>query len=108
MTYVQCKIDNIFRNIWSLTRAYIDDILCRIKSLPALLDKLQALFEIFLIYNISISPTKSYLNYLNVGLLGQRVNSLGLTTYKLKLKTIQLFNYPDTLKALEYYLGLKD
>ena len=64
------------------------------------------MFEIFLEYNISIKPTKSYLNYPDVSLLGQRVNSLGLTTSAEKLKAIQLLTYPDTLGALEYYLGL--
>lgn len=57
-------------------------------------------------YNISINPTKLYLNYPDVGLLGQRVNSLGLTTLEEKLRAIRLLTYPDTLKALEYYLGL--
>lgn len=49
---------------------------------------------------------KSFFNYPNVGFLEQRVNSLGLTTSDKKLKTIRLLAYPDTLGALEYYLGL--
>ena len=80
--------------------------MCEARSLPDLLDKLRTLFEIFLKYNISISPTKSFLNYPDVALLGQRVNSLGLTTSEQKLKAIQLLTYPDTLGALEYYLSL--
>ena len=62
VVYVQCKIDNILRNVQAWARAYIDDIVCGAKSLPDLLDKLRTLFEIFLAYNISSSPTKSYLN----------------------------------------------
>ncbi len=106
VAYVQCEIDNIFRNVQSWAQAYIDDIVCRGKSLPDLLHKLQTLFEIFLAYNISISPTKSYLKYPNVVLLGQRVDFLGFTTSEQKLKAIKLLIYPDTLRALEYYLGL--
>lgn len=64
------------------------------------------LFKIFLHYNISIKLTKSFLNYPDVGLLGQRVNSLGLTTSDKKLKAIRLLTYPNTLGALKYYLGL--
>ena len=64
------------------------------------------LFDIFLHYNISIKLTKSFLNYPDVVLLGQGINSLGLTTFDKKLKAIQLLAYPDTLGALEYYLGL--
>lgn len=67
---------------------------------------MQILFKIFLEYNISIKPIKSYFNYFNVGLLGQWVNFLGLTISAKKLKAIRFFTYPNTLAALEYYLGL--
>lgn len=59
---------------------YVNDIVCWVRLLLDLLDKLQDLFEIFLIYNISISLAKLYFNYPDVALLSQRVNSLGLTT----------------------------
>ena len=39
-------------------------------------------------------------------LLGQRVNSLGLTTSDKRLKAICLLAYPNTWGVLEYYLGL--
>lgn len=68
--------------MWVWVQAYIDNIMCRARSLPNLLDKLQALFKIFFIYNISIEPTKLYLNYSNMALLGQQIHSLGLTTSK--------------------------
>ena len=106
VAYVQREIDNILRDVWAWARAYVDDIICGAKSLPDLLDKLRVLFDIFLYYNICIKPTKSFLNYPDVALLGQRVNSLGLTTSEEKLKAIRLLTYPDTLGALEYYLGL--
>lgn len=66
------------------------------------------LFEIFLYYNISIKLTKSFLNYLDVRLFGQRVNFFGLTTSDKKLKAICLLAYSDTLRALKYYLGLTE
>lgn len=47
-----------------------------------------------------------FLNYPNMGLLKQRVNSLRLITSDKKLKAICFFTYPDTLRALGYYLGL--
>lgn len=49
---------------------------------------------------------KSFLNYSNVGLLGQQVNFLGLTSLEKKLWAIKHFIYPETLGAFEYYLGL--
>ncbi len=59
-------------------------------SLLNLLNKLQALFKIFLACNIFINPTKSYLNYPNMVFLDQQVNFFGLTTLDGKFKAIQL------------------
>ena len=94
------------REVRAWARAYVDDIICEARSLSDLLEKLRILFDIFLEYNISIKPTKSSLNYPNVGLLGQRVNSLGLTKSEEKLRAIKHLTYSETLGALEYYLGL--
>ena len=106
VAYVQREIDNILREVRAWARAYVDDIICGARSLSDLLEKLRILFDIFLEYNISIKPTKSFLNYPDVGLLGQRVNSLGLTTSEEKLQAIKHLTYPETLGALKYYLGL--
>lgn len=64
-------MDNIFRDIRAWAQAYVDDIVYRTKSLPDLLGLLLTLFDIFLVNNISIKPTKLYLNYPNVALFGQ-------------------------------------
>ena len=108
VAYVQREIDNILRGVRAWARAYVDNIVCNAKSLLDFLDKLRVLFEIFLHYKISIKPTKSFLNYPDVGLLGQRVHSLELIISDKKLKAIHLLTYPDTLGALEYYLGLTE
>lgn len=106
VAYIQWEIDNILREVREWACAYIDDIVYGGSSLPDLLYKLRILFEIFLHYNISIKPTKSYLNYVDVGLLGQRFDFLGLTTSSEKLKAMRLLQYLKTLGALKYYLGL--
>ena len=106
VVYVHCKIDNIIGDIREWACAYVDDIVCGRRFLPNLLTKLRAFFDIFLRYNILIQPTKFYVNYPNVALLGQCVNSLRLSTSKEKLKAICLLKYPETLRALEYYLDL--
>ena len=106
MAYVQREIDNILRNVRDWARAYIDNIICSRTSLDDLFCKLRILFEIFLHYNISIKPTKSYLNYPDVGLLGQQVNFLELTNSDEKLKVVCLLRYPETLRPLEYHLSL--
>ena len=71
IAYAQRKIDNILRNVQDWARAYINDIICGKSSLEDFLRKFRVLFEIFLHYNISIKPTKSYLNYFDVGFFGQ-------------------------------------
>ena len=106
VAYVQREINNILREVREWACVYVDNIVCGGKSLLDLLIKLRVLFNIFLRYNISIQPTKSYLNYPNIALLRQCVNSLGLSTSKEKLKVVRLLKYPETLEALEYYLGL--
>lgn len=68
--------------------AYINDIICDATSVGNLFSKLCILFEIFVTYNISIKPTKTYLNYPDVGPLSQRVNSLDLTIADDKLRVI--------------------
>lgn len=85
---------------------YEDDIICKAKSLPDLLEKLCISFDIFLEYNISIKLSKFYFNYFDVGLLSQKVNFLNLTTLEKKLKAINLLNYLKTLDTLKYYLRL--
>lgn len=72
----------------------MDNIILKAKSPFDFLKKLRILFNIFLEYNISIKSSKSFLDYPNIGLLGQKVNSLGLTTSEEKLKAINLLNYP--------------
>lgn len=106
VAYIQREIDNILCEVRNWACVYVDDIICDAKSLDNLLSKLRILFEIFMAYRILIKPTKSFLNYPDVSLLGQRVDSLGLTTATEKLQTSKLLTYPETLEALEYYLGL--
>lgn len=68
---MQREIDNILQEVRKCTLAYVNDIICEAKSLFELFQKLYIFFNIFLEYNILIKPTKLYLNYLDVGLLGQ-------------------------------------
>lgn len=81
------------REVRAWARAYIDHIICRARSLSNLLKKLRIFFDIFLKYNISIKPTKSFFNYPDVGFLHQQVNFLGLTTSEKKLQAIKHLTY---------------
>lgn len=106
VAYVQHEINNILHDVQDRAKTYIDNIICGESFLSNLLRKLRALFKIFLHYNISIKPTKSYLNHLNIGFVGQQVNFLGLTISNKKLKAIYFLRYLEILRALKYYLSL--
>lgn len=106
VAYIQWEIVNILKSGWDWAHTYVNDIICKARFLDNLLSKLRILFEIFVAYNIFIKPTKIFLNYPDVRLLGQEVNTLSMTTAKKKLNAIRLLQYPLTVGILEYYLGL--
>ncbi len=88
IAHFQLWIDKFLRAVDTLARDYIHDIVCRVTLVADLFKKFHVLFEIFVAHNISIKPTKTYLNYLDVSLLGQQVKCLGLTTCDDKLRII--------------------
>ena len=67
---------------------------------------LRAVFGLFAKYNISINPKKAFLGYPSIKLLGQKVNSFGLSTNEEILKAITTLTFLYTLASLKYYLGL--
>ena len=106
IAYVQRQIDRILRPVKAFASAYVDDVVTGAKSFSEHLANLRQLFELFVEHNISISPTKTFLGYPNVNLLGRRVDSFGLATAEDKLEAIKALKYPSTLGDLEHYLGL--
>ena len=55
---------------------------------------------------MSISPTKTFLGYLNINLLRRKVDSLKIATIDNKLKAISKIANSSILGDLEYYLSL--
>lgn len=64
------------------------------------------MFTLFTAHNIIIGPTKTFLGYTEIHLLGQRVNSIGLSTAESKLEAIAKPKFPSTLSQLETFLGM--
>ncbi len=104
--YVQRQIDRLLREHRHYARAYIDDVVIHSATLEEHVKHLRAIFGLFVKYNISINPKKAFLGYPSVKLLGQKVDSFGLSTDDEKLKAIASLNFPHTLASLEHYLGL--
>lgn len=82
---MQKEINNILFENRNCACAYIDNFIYNAKSFDNLFFKLHISFKIFVAYRILIKPTKSFLNYLDMGLLGQCIDFLGFTTTTKKL-----------------------
>src|SRR5438477_8984526 len=103
--YVQHQI-NILLHKYPWAKAYIDDVVIASKMLEEHIQHLRTLFQLFSKMNISINPSKAFIGYLSIRILGQHVDSLGLSTDAEKLEAIAKLQFPKTLKQLEIYLGL--
>ena len=105
-SYVQRQIDRVLRAQRKFARAYIDDIVIFSHNLKDHIQHLREVFGILKENNISVKPTKAYIGYPSVRLLGRKVDSLGLATTEDKLAAIAKLRFPTTLRQLETYLGL--
>ena len=103
--HVQRFMDRLLDKHSHYCKAFIDDIVIFSDNAEQHEQHLKTIFRLFLSKNIAISPAKSYVAYPDVELLGFRVNSLGLTTTKERVAAFRNLAFPDSLKALEQYLG---
>ncbi len=105
--YVQRKMNNILRE-YSWVKAYIDDVIVFSKTLREHLNHLSQLFSLFQKLNITLKAKKTYLGYLSISLLEQKVDSLSLTIAENKLKAIVKLSISKILKNLKRYLEIID
>jgi hypothetical protein len=106
VSYVQRQIDRILRPFRDFSRAYVDDVVIFSKTLKEHITHLHQVFQCFLEIGISIGPSKAFIGFPSIKLLGQYIDSFGLVTAEDKIKAISQLEYPDTLQNLEHYLGL--
>ena len=78
--YVQRQMDLQLRDFAEFCRIYIDDIVIASKMFEDHLQHLDLLFTKLYGLNITLEPSKSFLGYPNIQLLGFCVDSLGMTT----------------------------
>ena len=104
--YVQRQTDKLLRPYKDFAKAYVDDMVIYSRTLAEHLSHLRQIFELYRQRRISLSPTKSFLGYPSVVLLGQRVDSLGLSTSEEKIAAISALTFPQSLRDLEIFLGL--
>ena len=104
--YVQRQTDRLLRPFKSFAKGYVDDIVIFSKTLAEHISHLRQVFALFQRVRVALKPSKSFLGYPNVQLLGQRVDSFGLSTPSERLAAISKLKFPHTLAALETYLGM--
>ncbi len=97
-------MNNILRE-YSYAKAYIDDVIVFSKILEDHLDHLNKVFALFQKMNITLEAIKTYLEYLTIALLDQKIDSLELFTIENKLKAITKMFFLKTLKNLKTYLN---
>ena len=104
--YVQRQTDAMLRPFKAFAKAFVDDIIIFSHTLQEHLSHLRQIFELFRSKRVSLSPTKSFIGYPSVTLLGQRVDGLGMSTSQEKIHAITNLRFPETLRDLEIFLGL--
>jgi hypothetical protein len=103
--HVQRIMDQLLKPHAKYARAFVDDIVIFSDNAEDHLKHLRRLFQLFCDKNVAIAPSKSYIAYPNVELLGFRVDSLGLTTTAQRVAAFRNLAFPSTLKALEQWIG---
>jgi tRNA isopentenyl-2-thiomethyl-A-37 hydroxylase MiaE len=97
-------MNNLLRKYLS-AKAYIDDVVVFSKTLNDHLEHFDKVFVLFQKMNITLKTIKTYLEYLTIALLDQKVDNLDLFTIENKLKTIAKMSFSKTLKDLKIYLN---
>ena len=106
--YVQRQIDRLLRQHKNYARVYVNDIVVFFRIKKKHEKHLRVVFSMLKKNNISIKLIKTFIDYLSVSLLNQKINSLDLAIVIEKLKTIVKLRFSINLRQLKSYLSLID
>ena len=79
----------------------MDNIIFTTRTLTEHISQIHQLFAWFISLNITIKPTKLYLGYPSVTLLGHHVDSFGLSMTEECLAAMAKITFPEMLQELE-------
>src|SRR6266487_1496004 len=91
--YIQQQLDNKFRNFCRFCRVYINDIIIINIILKKHMKYLDKIFSKLTEFHISLALIKSYINFSDVKLLEQQVDSLDISTSEAKLKALSSLKF---------------
>ena len=92
--------------LWLFTLVYIDDIVVFSKSWEEHLNHLDLVLGAIAKAGVTLSPTKCFIGYSSILLLGQKVSRLGLSTHREKVQAILDLERPTSVADLQKFLGM--
>ncbi|KZZ86573.1 Ribonuclease H-like protein [Ascosphaera apis ARSEF 7405] len=105
IAYVGRQMANILRGCEDMCVVYVDDIIVFSDTFSDHIHHLRLIFNRLRAYRITLSPSKTFLGFTSVVILGQKVTSLGLTTTPERIRALLAWTFPANHKQLESYLG---
>ena len=107
-SFVQKKMDSLVCELRTFRHIYVDDIVIVSAMLEDHLCHLHAVFVRFQQLGITLKPTKAFICFPSVSLLGQQVDGMRLSTGQGRIAAIGELKFPATFQDLKHYLGLVD
>ena len=103
-----CRLmGDIFRDIqWIECLIYMDDIIVPAKTIDETLLRLEHVFQRLQQANLKLKPSKCVFMQKSVKFLGHEVSALGINTDKDKIKAVQEWPVPRTVKQVRSFVGL--
>src|SRR5439155_14622072 len=103
VSYVQHQINDILQSLHEFVQAYINDIIMFSKTLKKHKNHLHYFFFLLIERNIVINSKKTFIRFLIIQFLDQKVSFFSLTITKEKMKIITKLKFSRNLINLEIY-----
>jgi reverse transcriptase-like protein/integrase-like protein len=94
------------RFLWIFVLVYIDDIVVYSLTFEDHLKHIDWVLRAIEEAGITLSPSKCYLGYQSLLLLGQKVSRLGISTHREKVDAIVALKPPKNVSELQTFLGM--
>ncbi|KAJ8495303.1 hypothetical protein ONZ45_g12913 [Pleurotus djamor] len=92
--------------LWIFALVYIDDIVIYSRSWDDHLLHLDKVLSAIATAGLTLAPSKCYIGWSSILLLGQKVSRLGLSTWKEKVQTVLQYPRPRNTHELQRFLGM--
>ena len=87
-------------------KTYVDDIIIYSRILIEHVIHLIKIFDLFFVKQVNLASIESYLKYLSIILLNQKINSLNMFISAKKIVVIIAFRFSNNLKKIDHFLDL--